>query len=136
MNLCNFQNYFVDFLPMTFSNQAKQIFEEVGYGLKEGNLNLISKILNENVFNDGELKENNHLTEIFCQKTSDWKIVHARTLYLTDFLDSLSNNYAQITLSYMSEDKQVKYIVFEREISNNYLFYHWKIFIPKYHYFI
>lgn len=134
LNIKNFENYFVDFQPYLFPEQAKQIFDEVGHGIKEGNLNIISKNLNENLIIDPK-GDNKYLNDIFNKKTYGWEIVHARTLYLTEFMEELSNNYAQITLSYFTEQLEKNYIVFEREITLNYSMYHWKIFIPKYEYF-
>jgi hypothetical protein len=84
---------------------------------------------------DGTIKENEHLLKIFNQKTYNWKIVHARTLYLTEFMEEMTNNFAQITMSYIGEDKKQHYIVFEREITQNFCFYNWKIFLAKYEYF-
>jgi hypothetical protein len=142
INLRNFENYFVDFQHVSFQKFAKQIFEEVGYGLKTGNPELFSKNLNENVYyalreekSDFKNSGEDFLAKIFCTKTSDWEIVHARTLFLAEITEDFSQNYAQITLKYKTEQKPNNYIVFERCLAHGNCFYYWKIFIINYEYF-
>ena len=78
-------------------------------------------------------KDREFLLKIFYRPTHSWKIVHARTLYLTELMEELSNNFAQITMSYKTEDdNKENFIIFERDISENFCLYNWKIFLVKY----
>ncbi len=136
-NLKNFQSYFFDFRASKFSEQAKQIFDEVGFGLRNQNIELFSRNLNENIYyalRDERLDYKNvnddYLIKSFPIKNFDWKIVHARTLYLDDF--DLSQIYSQITMKYSTDEKPENYIVFERSLIHDNSFYNWKIFILDY----
>ena len=142
LNLKNFENYFVDFQMDTFPKYAKQIFDEVGYGLRTNNTDLFTKNLNENVYfalreekADPKNLTEDYLVKCFPLNTKNWEIVHSRSLFLQEVADDFSQSYAQITLKYETDLKKDNYIVFERCIANNYSFYNWKIFIINYEYF-
>ena len=142
MNLKNFENYFVDFQYDTFPKYAKQIFDEVGYGLRTNNLDLFSKNLNENVYfalrddkTDSKSFGEDYLVKCFPLNTTNWEIVHARSLFLQEITDDFSQIFAQITFKYDTEAQKDNYIVFERCLANSYSFYHWKIFVINYEYF-
>lgn len=76
------------------------------------------------------------LKKYFPKNTSDWKIVHSRTFYNTDILGELDRNFAQITMRYKTEDHKYKYMVFERQCSQNLTYFSWRIFIVDYNYYI
>jgi hypothetical protein len=111
VNVKNFQSYFNDFREKRFPEEAKQIFDEVGYGLKHHNQELFTKNLNENIYfalrdekSDFKTSSNDYLTQYFTRKNFDWKIVHARTNYLDDY--ELAQIYAQITMKYSTEENR------------------------------
>jgi len=141
-SLKDFENFFLDFHSSYFPSQAKQIFDEVGYGLKKGVPELFAKNLNDNIYHalsdeksDYHKIDNDYVVNLFHTKTYDWKIVQARVLYLNEFTEDLTNNYAQITMQYSTDKKKNNYIVFERPLVNNYSFYYWKIFVVNYEYY-
>lgn len=140
--LRNFEVFFVDFQELYFNKQAQTIYEEVAKAVRIDNMSTLSKTLNENVYfayRDDKFHLKNRedgLTEIFPLNTKDWKIVQAKTSYNGDMISPLSNHYAQITMQFKTEKDEVKYIVFERNLSQNISFHSWKIFIPNYIYFI
>ncbi len=138
INMRNFENYFLDFAAYRFPVQAKQIFDELGYALKQGNSGIVHRSLNENVYfafrdekNDKIVKQD-FLYNYFNTETFGWKIVQARTLYLGDITEDLGRNYAQITMTYSTKDLKDNYIVFERNLAKNLSFYSWKIFVINY----
>jgi hypothetical protein len=142
VNLKNMENYFVDFQWISFPKYAKQIFDEVGYGLRTGNTELFTKNLNENVYfalrdEKSDLKNlsDDYIVKLFSNKSFDWEIVSARCLYLNDMAEDFSQNFSQITMKYSTEQKKDNYIVFERCMAHNYSLYNWKIFIINYEYY-
>jgi hypothetical protein len=146
-NFCqlrNFENYFLDFQEIFFDKQAKDIFDKVSLSVKEGHLGQARKFLNDEIistFSDEDtgnnLEENKkeELLKLLPTQTSNWEIVHARTLYLDDILEPLSNTYAQITMKYSTPEKKENYVVFERNCMNNLSYHSWKIFVLNYQYF-
>lgn len=98
--------------------------------------------LNENVYyavrEEKSDRHNKHdyLYQYFNQETSNWEIVHARTLYLADIVEDFNKNYAQITLKFSTKMNKDNYIVFERNLGKNMSFYSWKIYIINYGYFL
>jgi hypothetical protein len=143
INLRNMENFFLDFDETKFSSQAKQIFEETGYCLRDGNLSPISRMLNYNIYQalrstDPEKHtkdKNDYIVQYFNQKTFDWKIKQARILYLSEFMQELNEDQAQITMKFSTEQEKDNYIVFERKLTDNLSFYSWKIFLINYAYF-
>lgn len=140
-NLKNMENYFVDFQMSSFPKYAKQIFDEVGYGLRTSNTDLFTKNLNENIYyalrdeKDTKITGDDFISRFFSIKTSNWQIVSARCLYLNEFADDFTQNFAQITMKYSTDEKKDNYIVFERCIAHNFSLYNWKIFIINYEYY-
>lgn len=156
IELQNFQNYFLDFDKNEFEKrQAKMIFDEIGSLLDRKEFSNASKHLNEHllnvikyfifvnrsqisfrIYNNNFLKsyrENKKvdlLKDFFKAHTSDWKIVHARTLWDNSFPALQEISYAQMTLKYRANENEDRYIVFERKLSNNISFLSWKVFIP------
>jgi len=142
INIKNFENFFLDFQSFTFPKYAQQIFKEVGWALKDDNNSILMRSLNENIFyavrdeKSDKHNKNDYLVQYFNQETSDWKISHARTLYLADIVEDFNRNYAQITMKFSTSNNTENYIVFERNLGKNLSFYSWKIFIINYGYFL
>ena len=137
------ENFFLDFNEIKFVSQAKQLFEETGYCLKDGNLSPISKILNYNIYEalrgvepeKFSKNKNDYIIQYFNQNTFDWKIVQARILYLSEFGEEIDQDQAQITMKFSTDTEKENYIVFERQLTQNLSFYSWKIFLINYTYF-
>jgi len=155
LELRKLEYYFSDFDEIYFPNQAKQIYDEVYAGVEKKQYPYLVRSLDENVFKfdqsdifDGEniLKLKNQLHK----DTKSWKIVNTRIkskefdganlkiekLRMRDLSKEKShlNNYiAQITLryKYLPENK-TKYIVYERNLFDNFNFYGWKITCTNY----
>jgi len=76
-----------------------------------------------------ENKKVDLLKDFFKCNTSNWKIVHARTLWDNTFPALQEMSYAQITMKYRANEDEDRYIVFERKLSNNISFLSWKVFL-------
>lgn len=141
INVNNFEYYFIDFNKHFFGKHAKQIYENVRFGL-QNDTQLAHYYFQSNILELEELsnkKNASFLKEIFKYDTFDWKIVSCRTNYAYSFTNQVYENYAQITMKYnyiSDNNKYTKYIVLQRNFLENVSYHSWKIMIPDYNKYI
>jgi hypothetical protein len=134
----NYLIYFLDFKKNSITQQFKTIYDNINEGLRTENKDLTYRYFHSNILNFEEVCNKNGTSFIkpfFENKTSNWTVVQARTLYSYNFLSALNENFAQITVKYIehtSTGEIERYIVFERALSDNISFHSWRVFVVDY----